>query len=184
MKLSILICSIYERFDSLKLLTNKLNSQVNSDVEVLSISDNCKMPLGVKMNALMSLASGEYVTFVDDDDMVSDDYIESLLAEMETHPDVITFKVMRYVNGVEDLPVYYHKEFGENKNEPDRYLRIPNHIMCFRRELAQKVKFKENNFGIDTIFAEEILPMIETERSIDKFLYHYYFNPENSRVNP
>lgn len=184
MKLSILICSITNRADSLLKLIEKFSNQITDEVEILSLMDNKKMSLGKKMNYLRSIAQGEYITFFDDDDLPSDDYVSSLLNAMQSKPDVVVFDVIRYVSGMEDLPANFSIEFKQNQNLHDRYLRIPNHIMCFKKELSCKIMFEDKNFGIDTIFAESILPLIKTETKINKTLYHYYFDAIKSEVNP
>ncbi len=43
-------------------------------------------------NLALEIASGEYVTFFDSDDMLLDGYVESVLSAIQTHsPDVIEF---------------------------------------------------------------------------------------------
>ena len=62
-------------------------------MEVLESSDNGDMLLGDKRNLLLDQATGDYVAFVDDDDMVADTYIEDILTAIdEQRPDCVTFK--------------------------------------------------------------------------------------------
>jgi glycosyltransferase involved in cell wall biosynthesis len=182
---SVLICSLVERKKTLQGLLSKFKEQQNIfPFEVIVGIDNKEMPLGEKMNKLRMLANGQYVCFVDDDDVVTENYAGQIINATESNPDVICFQVMRYIKGVPDMPVFYSKTYGTNQNLSDRYLRLPNHLCAFKKELAMKVPFKEITWGIDTMFAEEILPMIQTEVQIEKVLYHYFFDPELSQCNP
>ena len=100
MKLSILIPSIPERFETVIPLIENLQNQIgDKDVEVLLLSDNMKMSIGEKRQKLKELAKGEYWAFVDDDDDISDDYIEQLLKGVESGKDVITFHQWSTING-------------------------------------------------------------------------------------
>ena len=120
MKLSILICSVNNRISNfLPKVLNKLTHQANlfDDVEVLTLMDNKKIMLGEKRNILIKIAAGNYITFVDDDDNVSDDYVETLLEGIKTNCDVITFTVNVSIDGGEYKPCYYSKTFLKDYND-------------------------------------------------------------------
>jgi glycosyltransferase involved in cell wall biosynthesis len=72
-KLSILIPSLNERKKSLDVLKADIAKQVgNRQVEILSLCDDRQMSIGQKRNMLLLQSMGEYVSFVDDDDTVSE----------------------------------------------------------------------------------------------------------------
>ena len=124
MKLSILICTVPSRVDSyFPKLLKKLESQLNKNVEVLWLGDDKKRSVGEKRNNLLSIANGEYVTFVDDDDDISDDYVKTILHYIVNGKgvDVINFNVMCSVNGGEYKRVdydarFYNKDYSEQEN--------------------------------------------------------------------
>ena len=88
MKLSILICSLEDRLVQLQQLRTKLIDQSDMDVvEILTETDAGEMHTGAKRNKLLLQAKGDYIAFVDDDDMVSDDYVSKILKAIETNPD-------------------------------------------------------------------------------------------------
>jgi len=97
MKLSILIPSIPSREDRLNRIYAKLLDQVGErDVEILVFIDNKKRSIGLKRDALVQMSIGDYVAFVDDDDDVSDDYIDEMLIGCEAGKDVICFWQMSH----------------------------------------------------------------------------------------
>ena len=84
-KLSILIPSTPNRVANkmLKLFTS-LEEQVAKlsnpdDVELLVFLDNKRRSIGYKRESLLYIARGDFVAFMDDDDVVHDFYIEELL---------------------------------------------------------------------------------------------------------
>ena len=79
---SILITAIPERYHSVQpLLHNLLEKQAVArmpDVELLYLMDNRRRPVGAKRNDMLAMAKGEYVSFIDDDDEVSVDYVQKI----------------------------------------------------------------------------------------------------------
>jgi glycosyltransferase involved in cell wall biosynthesis len=87
-KLSILLCSVPSRLGKYPII-NELCRQANKrPVEVIYLGDNYNWTIGEKRNKLIQLASGKYCTFVDDDDRVTVDYIDTLLNAMNDSPEV------------------------------------------------------------------------------------------------
>jgi GT2 family glycosyltransferase/ubiquinone/menaquinone biosynthesis C-methylase UbiE len=173
-ELSILICSLTER-NSLFLdrLLGRLNPQIeNKNVELLVISDNAKRSIGKKRNDAIQMASGKYVCFVDDDDLVSDDYVDSILKEIrEWCPDVIVFDAMITFNGQNPKLVRYGREFDYCEKD-DAYYRHPNHLMVHKKSNILEW-FKDVKTGEDDEWAARMLSRIVTQSRIEKVLYYY-----------
>lgn len=194
-QLSILICSlesrIEKRSDLLRSLTDnlggyytekndridlKIERRIGKHVEIIICTDNGQMKVGQKRNLLLDQASGNYISFIDDDDMVSYLYVELLLEKIKLNPDVIVFDVARYQNGKPDRMVSYGIEYKRDFNTRDVYYRLPNHLMCVKKSLAQQVRFKRLNFGEDSDYAARMLPFLKHQERINQTLYAYYFD--------
>ena len=91
--LSILIPAIPERLHLLNPLVEKLTKQIgDKPVELLVVVDNKKRPLGEKRNLMMDSCKGKFLTHLDDDDDVTDDYLDSILTCLSTDDiDVLSF---------------------------------------------------------------------------------------------
>jgi len=50
------------------------------------------LSVGAKRDALKCRATGDYLVFVDDDDIVAPNYLESVLRLSESNADIITFR--------------------------------------------------------------------------------------------
>lgn len=195
--LSVLICSIKGREEKLHRLlngllnvpyvhlldmqdTHKIDYYHMADSEVIVYTDDRQITTGEKTNRLIALATGNYVTRVDDDDWVASDYKEQIIAKTATNPDCIVFDAYRFDNGKEDRLVKYGIEYGSDRNTPECYYRIPNHLMAFKRGLALLVPYENISWGEDARFAKAILPLIKTQERIDKVLYHYLFTDQST----
>ncbi|ASD53408.1 glycosyltransferase [Mycobacterium phage Lucky2013] len=190
MDLSILIPSVHTRWNG---LATRLQAQIwdqyrqlprteRERVEIIVLTDNKKRPIGDKRNQMLALAQGEYVAFVDDDDVLEDTYLRSLLLSTAFGADVITFQVSVTINGGPAKKCIYSKDFAQDANFPTRYERLPNHLMCVKRDLALSVGFPEVNCGEDSSYAKALHPLLKTEHAIDRVLYHYVYSDESTET--
>ena len=150
-------------------------------VEVISLVDNKRSTLGAKRNSLTELAQGKFIVFVDDDDDVSDDYVDSLLESIRSEPnaDCIVFDAWVTMSGNDDRVCKYGREY-DDVNEADAYYRSPNHVNCFRTDLVGQLPREDMTWGEDSRWSEAMRPRIETESRIDKTLYYYHFDPQGT----
>ncbi len=154
----------------------------NEVVEVIICTDNKQMKVGDKRNLLVNLASGERIAFLDDDDRIESCYKSELLEATKSGADVITFQVSVSLNGKPPKICLYSKEYKKDYNDPVRYYRLPNHLMCVKRELALQVPFTSVNFGEDADYAKRLKRLLNTEFQINKVLYHYDFNSQTTET--
>ena len=95
MKLSVLICTIPERKEKFDILLNKLQFlSINKDVEILC--DNRArgtVTIGQKRNDLINKSTGDYISFVDDDDDISNNYFDLILNAIET--DMLSKSILK-----------------------------------------------------------------------------------------
>lgn len=182
--LSILVCSVHTRHNTFlpkiqKQLYDQLNALPEEDqerVEIIVLIDNKRTMLGAKRNHMVDMAQGKYIQFVDDDDRISDDFIEQLLGATVHGTDCIVFTAEVSLNGGDPKPCYYSKDNGADFNKPDAYYRIPNHICCVRKDISIKSSFPNIVCGEDAGYSKVLLPHLKSEYKIDKVLYYYDYN--------
>jgi len=174
--LSVVICSVPERIGYLSRLFARLVPQTkNKPVEILVITDNRSMSIGDKRQHLQELARGKYICHVDDDDMISEDFIDTLLDKIrESNYDCINYICMVSINGGPQKACYYSKDYTHTNLE-DRYLRKPNCRCCYKTEVALKHKFSGLEFGEDDEWGARASKDIKSECNIDKVLYYYEY---------
>ena len=189
MQLSILICTLHNRRESLsKLLDNLLLQKKNKDVEVVWLGDSKSMTVGEKRNWLLKMAIGNWVVFIDDDDIVSEDYVDTILDNIDDNFDCLTIGGYYTKNG-DDLTMAkfsFKKEHGKNYNHRENgqmvHNRLPNHICVWKKDVAMRVKFPGKNLAEDHEWAEAQLLLDYTYKPINKEIYHYDFNRELSET--
>ncbi len=176
--LSILICTLYSRKAHLQKLLQVLRPQYKQKfpdkVEVLIEVDNGKMSIGAKRNLLLRAAQGDYVCFIDDDDMVAVDYVDKIMLAIQSDADCCSLigeihqkrkrRRRKFIHSIK-----YNKWFEQN----GVYYRCPNHLNAIRRELALKVLFPEIDKGEDRDFSMRLLPLLQNEAQIEGTLYYY-----------
>jgi glycosyltransferase involved in cell wall biosynthesis len=180
-KLSLLICTLENRKDFLAKLMACIDKQKTDEVEVLFSLDNGDKTTGQKRNELLEQAQGEYTAFLDDDDMISDDYVSLVLdAINKSNPDVIGMHLLMTVDGENEERTYHALKYDHWWDEPDperpgrtRYFRNPNHLNPVKKELALKTKFIDTDWGEDLEYSKGLLQYLKTEEYIESPIYYY-----------
>ncbi|MBD3408414.1 MAG: glycosyltransferase [Candidatus Lokiarchaeota archaeon] len=181
-RLSILICTLDYRHKYLSTLIGKLTPQINDKpVELLYLGDNKTRTIGRKRGDLLKLAQGDYVVFIDDDDDVSHEYVDSILQAIESDPDCVVFDLEIH-HGVNTKLVKYGIN-TEIKDLSTHYERKVNHLMPVKRSIALKVGYGNEKRGEDRHYAVKLEKHLKTESRIDKVLYIYQYNPRLSETN-
>jgi len=179
MKLSILICSLTERSESIKRLLDTLNCQATKDVEILLNIDNRQRTIGEKRQSLLDSAIGEYIVFIDDDDAVPEYYVEEILKAIESKPDCVGFwgEIESSVNNVKRR-VHYSRENIQWSLKDDVYLRNIQHVTPVRREILSTFEFPHVTVNEDNYMAGWLMVdnKIKTQVFIDKVMYFYRAN--------
>ena len=182
-KLSLLIITIPERLTTfLPKMVEQLEKQMTDEVELLALMDTKKLKIWTKRNKLMQIAQWEYICHLDDDDTVSDDFVEQLLKGISHNPDCVSFNHAISLNGWPYMDVYFGKKYEHTQpsQEQTYYTRKPNNKMCRRKSLAEQYPHADISWLEDTLWAEEIDKVEYTEYHIDKPLYFYNYSDATS----
>jgi hypothetical protein len=182
--LSVLVPSVRERWDTfgteiqrqLWKQYDELSPDGQQQVEILYLSENRCRALGDKRNVMVDIAQGEYCVFVDDDDVLADDYLSSLIEATGSGSDCVTFLVSVTINGGPAKICEYSTRFERDRNTATGYERLPNHICAVRREIALKAPYQPILRGEDAAYARDLKPLLTSEHHIDKVLYHYRYS--------
>lgn len=191
MKLSILMCTLPQPFrdgDFLKDIAEKITLQVRGrSVQFLYLGDNKSMTVGEKRNHLMNIAKGQRIAFVDDDDQVTDDYVDKLLEYCELDFDCVGIGVKFTKDGLNESIYDYSFKKNINTRDPKRggmrvYGRMPNHLCLWKKEIAMRCKFPDLNIGEDHLWAEDQILKGYSFFKTDPIIYHYDFRPGNTQT--
>jgi glycosyltransferase involved in cell wall biosynthesis len=160
------------------LITDLYRQAEGLPVEILGLYDNKKRSIGAKRNALLELAQGDYIVFIDDDDIVANDYVKIVLEVINANPDAdcITYNII----SIEDNQLEIHCTYDVNFDyESDRnagwWKGKPTHTHLWRASLVKSQKFPDQNVGEDYSWIAKVCPLVKKQVNIDKVLYWYRF---------
>lgn len=185
---SILIPTLVERGETLTRLMSSIHEKrqricPDLRVEIRVACDNREKSVGTKRDELLKSAKGKYVSFVDDDDDITDAYFEDAVACIQGG-----FHVCR-LRG--EMSEYTFTHSIDNKlNEPmargDVFLRPPNHLNVMLTDMANLVSFRDATYGEDLDWAIRVAKtgFLRTEYQSDDTRIHYIYNLGNRTVHP
>lgn len=189
MKLSIVI-PYYNTYEYTRDLLVMLKSQLTPEIEILIIDDGCnekeldrfkkkniriyhlkKNSGGASKprNNGIEKAKGEYITFIDSDDMIADDYIAKIMKAIEQKPDIIFLswqsKAQRVIM---------------NLNPPKWNCAVWCRV--YKREIIGNTRFDEElRVAEDWKFNQQI--KYETKVCIKSIVYYYNNGRKGSILN-
>ena len=197
MRLSILIPTLPQRKKMFNILHKNLMAQIDfvhtthpslGQVEILF--DSSKkflkggLSVGAKRDALKCRATGDYLVFVDDDDIVAPNYLESVLRLSENNPDIITFRSLYKSStywGIVDMNLN-HSE-NEQMNDTTIVKRQPFHVCPIRTTIAQQHSFPDINNAEDWGWMVKVLSNCQKQAHSDQILHQYNDFSSTSAVN-
>ena len=164
-RLSLLIPTLHERSKICEQITSEIVNQLTTDVEMLILPDNGEQTIGAKRNTLLEGATGDYVAFIDDDDMISKDYVEKVLAALEGNPDCASLDGYVYWRDGSKRLFRHSIEYTSWYTSEGIDYRMPSHLNAIKREYALQVRFQEINHGEDHQNSKDLQKYLKTEEN-------------------
>lgn len=165
------ILSLSERQVSLTRLLGILEPQLSDQIEVIIYLNDGEYSIGRLRQTILDEAAGEYISFIDDDDMIPEDFVATILPYLDGVVDYIGFKVDLFDNGERKRPVYHSLAYPNWHEDDKGYYRGITHLNPLRTELARQSKFLDISMGEDEAWASNI--NAKTEHFINRPMYTY-----------
>ena len=184
-KLSILVPTVPSRLSYFyPRIMKQLLDQCASfpEVEILGFFDNKKRTVGEKRQDLLNMSRGEYLTFIDDDDRIADDYVSAIIDALNHNPetDCVVFDcICRIEDGAEKY-CKYGIEFEYGDISDTEWRGKPAHIMVYKSSIAKNHVYSSTNFGEDCEWVIRACVDIKHQTRIDKVLYYYDCKPRTT----
>jgi glycosyltransferase involved in cell wall biosynthesis len=176
-KLSILIATVPERWSSFDRIAKELIRQKTNDVQIsVDETPKSKLSIGAKRQRLLERAEGEYIVFVDDDDIVMPNYIDSILKALESGPDCVDMDILMLTNQKNPQMCYHHLRNRIWHQDKDEYYRTVTQFNPVKRELALKAGFKDMRFGEDKDYSDRLTKLCITSTYIPEIIYLYNYS--------
>lgn len=185
--LSILMCTTPERNEMFSKLFSELHRQLEymqtfhetmGNIEIL-VDDSIRfldggLSIGKKREALLKRAEGKYVCYLDSDESIPGNYLESLVRMCIQDQDICTFKALAKLEtfwSIIDMRLTYKVNDQIN---PEYTVRRPPWLCCPVRTIYAKMfDFPDLNNAEDFLWMEKVLACCLTEAHTDKLLFQY-----------
>jgi hypothetical protein len=177
---TVLIPTIPGREDSLQSLLKSIHEKVERFAPSLRMEikvdyDNRETSIGNKRQRLLQSARGKYMSFVDDDDDITDAYIEDLWECIRGG-----HHVMRLRGNI--LPYTFTHSIEVKLSEPmardNMFVRPPNHLNPMMTDVAKLIAFQDVVRGEDLDWALRLAKggFLTNEYRSDLSRIHYIYN--------
>lgn len=184
---SILICTVEDRKEDFDAICGKLTDQISAlgldeQIEVLFCCDKRgENSIGTKRNFLLEASSGYYISYVDDDDDVHDEYISMIYNALLEKKDCVSLRGVMTHRGLHPRTFIHSLAYNSFFQKDGIYYRPPNHWNPIKRCVAIQFAFPPINYGEDTRWAMEIANagLLKTEAIVEEpyYFYHVSDNP-------
>lgn len=188
---SVLIPTMQGREESLQRLLLSIQEKVRRlapDMRVqFSIEfDNKEKSVGLKRDALLQNAQGRYMSFIDDDDDITDEYIEDLWECIKGD-----YHVMRLFGTIAPYRFFHTLKFTfddkmATKGDPPMFQRPPNHLNPMLTDVARLIRFKDATYGEDLDWCIRLhkTQFLQREYTSDESRTHYIYNQGSRVIHP
>lgn len=194
--LSVLIATLTRRQQQFLRLAQDLSAQAEAaadPVEIVALQNSGEKTLAEYRQDLLNDARGEYVCFVDDDDLVADVYVKTITEViMAERPDTVTFPQL--CTGTAAPITLFGISYLGQPWQPvlvhgmPVYVRVFSHVLPVRADLARKATFvAEGMPGYtqeDQVYVQTLVPHLNQpgyrEAQVSEPLYCYMFNPSDT----
>ena len=176
--ITLLIPTLESRKIQFGRLLDCLAPQLNGRICMNITRNNGNKSIGELRNDLLKTVKTDYCVFIDDDDIVAEDYIDTHLYYIDTYkPDAIGFKGQITFDGKRPTE-FEHRHGNPIENYRMQYIRPINHLNVIKTEIAQAIGYQPITFGEDMDYAERLADsgMIQNSQFIDKIMYYYLYN--------
>ena len=154
------------------------------------IENEVNLGAGETRNVGIRCAGGEYITFVDADDIVEKDFLSDInRAIVEHHCDCVVFDAaIKTSDKTTDMVMFYGGGFAGNENLPPRaalvYLKGCTCGKAYRASILRNndVRFAPLKRNEDLVFTKTAISFCSSVYYIRKILYYYNQN-ENSLMH-
>ena len=185
---SFLIPSIPGRESSLTRLTQSIHEKMARLAPSLRYTlnlgfDNREMSIGMKRQRMIQESEGKYSAFIDDDDEITDEYIEDMRETIQG-----SYPVMRLRGRIHPYTFTHSLEnsLTTSMARGEVFLRPPNHLNPMMTDVAKLIHYKDAFRGedLDWTIRMSRTGFLTSEYKTDDSRIHYIYNMGERKVDP
>jgi hypothetical protein len=184
---SVLIPTIPGREEGLRNLLSSIREKLSRIAPDLRVEycmrfDNREMSIGMKREELLQGCRGKYMSFIDDDDDITDAYIEDLVQTIRGN-----YPVMR-IRGQINQYTFTHSVENKLSDKMARdgvFLRPPNHLNPMMSDVAKLIHFTDSLRGEDLDWTIRLAKtgFLTNQYTSDPIRIHYIYKMGNRVID-
>lgn len=158
----------------------------HKDVHLITSIFDKRYDLGTNRQIMIDSSGAEWISFVDDDDLVSPFYVDTIRPLLDEPIDYVGFKLQYFSDGVKQKPTFHSLQYKNWNADQSGFYRDISHVNPIRRDLALQVKMS-GGIGEDSRWSDGMrkLGIVKNERYIDQVMYYYlYRSDKNDNLPP
>ena len=208
-KVSVII-PIYKVENYLNRCVESVVGQTYSDLEIILVDDgspdNCPQMcdewenkdsrirvihkqnggLSDARNAGLDICTGEYITFLDSDDLLSLNFVETLInVAQDTNADIVSCGLKRFYDKIEkeednqEIKVYSRDQSLKNAFVKQHNEFIVACAKLYKAEIFKDLRYTKGKIHEDEFIIHKVFDKINTFAVTNLKLYYYYENPQS-----
>ncbi len=180
---TILIATLVQRASRFERLLDALLPQTEpyaGAVRVVALANRGERPLGHVRQALVDHATSDYVSFVDDDDLVPDYHVDRVMEVLPAGRDVVGWRLQLTADGVRQKPTFHSVRYRGWFDDEHGYYRDVSHLNPIKTSIARRVDFRRGEPPEDVSWVDQVRPLVTTESYIDHVMYLYHASSSDS----
>lgn len=184
---TVLVATLGQRSDRFRRLLDALLPQLEpyaGRVTVLAYRNNGERPLSHVRQTLVEHATSDYVSFVDDDDLVPPYHVDEVTRCLEDDVDYVGWRMQCVLDGVPLKPTFHSLRYDRWWDDDRGYYRDVSHLNPVRRELALRADFRRGDPPEDVSWADQLRGQLKTECYVDRVMYLYQASSVDSTWRP
>ena len=139
------------------------------------------LSIGKKREQLVKEAAGKYLCFIDSDDSISPNYVETLVRLCHEHKDVVTFRNFTTTDHYWTVVDMSLEHTEDEDAGPGRIVkRRPWPVCPVLSRYAKEFPFPDINDGEDSAWMKQVLTLCKSEAHTDMILHQYRHSSKTS----
>lgn len=154
---------------------NSLNVIKNIDDDRIKVIDKKNEGVAITRNLGIKIASGDYIMFIDNDDYIDENYVQTHVENMDDYDVVISG--YRRPNEKNKIA----KTLKLQDTEWSKLMVLAPWAKIYRKDylLKNNIEFLNNNIGEDVYFNLQALLLSNKVKIIDYIGYNWFFNSQS-----